>query len=77
MSTKTQLIDRHIKSLHEVRKDAFEEVYELLGLKYWDNDMIKKYLKDRIKTQEDAISEIDKERAQKNQLDIKDIPATE
>ena len=70
MSTKSQLISKQIKHIHQVRKDAFEEVYELLGLKYWDNDMIKKYLKGRILTQQEEIKKLDAEELKATQLTI-------
>ena len=73
MSTKAQLIDNQIKHIHEVRKEAFEEVLELMDLKYWDNEMIKKYIQGRIKTQGEAIAKIENEADKKEVEELKQI----
>ena len=74
MSTKAQLIDTQIKHIHQVRKEAFEEVLELMSLKYWDPDMIKKYIQGRILSQDKEILKLDVLRADKDQLKIDETP---
>ena len=72
MSTKSQLINQHLRAIHTTRQEAFEEVLELMFLKYWDQDMLKKYIAARIKTQRDEIKLLDEEGLKATQLTIPD-----